>query len=62
MTHQCPKCELRFAWQTELQDHCRTDHPEFSHLYPAAHNHRVGDEFLPIDAPPGRDPFEAHEE
>ena len=34
MTHQCPKCELRFTWQTELDDHCRTDHPGFHHDYP----------------------------
>ena len=32
--HQCPKCELRFTWQTELDDHCRTDHPDFHHDYP----------------------------
>jgi hypothetical protein len=58
MTHQCPKCELRFTWHTELDDHCRNDHPDFHHGYPAAHNHEVGQEFLPIDSPPGRDPFE----
>lgn len=34
--HQCPKCELRFDWKTELDDHCRQDHPEFRHEYPAA--------------------------
>lgn len=33
--HQCPKCELRFAWKTELDDHCRQDHPAFHHEYPA---------------------------
>ena len=33
--HQCPKCELRFSWQTELDDHCRNDHPGFRHEYPA---------------------------
>jgi hypothetical protein len=32
--HQCPKCELRFEWQTELDDHCRHDHPKFHHDYP----------------------------
>jgi hypothetical protein len=38
--HQCPKCELRFAWKTELDDHCRTDHPQFRHDYPVGHpNH-----------------------
>ncbi len=33
--HQCPKCELRFTWKTELDDHCREDHPQFRHEYPA---------------------------
>jgi hypothetical protein len=32
--HQCPKCDLRFTWSTELDDHCRTDHPGFHHDYP----------------------------
>ena len=32
--HQCPKCELRFTWVTELEDHCRQDHPQFRHDYP----------------------------
>jgi hypothetical protein len=34
--HQCPKCDLRFALKTELDDHCWHDHPEFRHEYPAA--------------------------
>jgi hypothetical protein len=34
--HQCPKCELRFDWRTELDDHCWHDHPEFRHEYPAS--------------------------
>jgi hypothetical protein len=33
--HQCPKCELRFDWKTEVDDHCTQDHPEFRHTYPA---------------------------
>jgi hypothetical protein len=33
--HQCPKCELRYALKTELDDHCWHDHPEFRHEYPA---------------------------
>jgi hypothetical protein len=33
--HQCPKCELRFDWKTELDDHCWHDHPQFRHEYPA---------------------------
>jgi hypothetical protein len=24
--HQCPCCELRFAWRTELLDHIVADH------------------------------------
>jgi hypothetical protein len=32
--HQCPKCELRFTWKTELEDHCQQDHPQFKHEYP----------------------------
>ena len=35
LPHQCPKCELRFTWVTELDDHCRSEHPEFHHDYPA---------------------------
>ena len=29
--HQCPKCELRFSYKTEVDDHCWHDHPEFRH-------------------------------
>ena len=36
--HQCPKCELKFSYKTEVDDHCRQDHPEFRHEYPAAHH------------------------
>lgn len=32
--HQCPKCELKFALLTELENHCREDHPQFHHDYP----------------------------
>ena len=44
--HQCPKCELRFVYLTELDDHCRTDHPQFHHDYPVRgvhHNNVEGD-------------------
>lgn len=34
--HQCPKCELKFAYKTELDDHCWHDHPTFQHDYPAS--------------------------
>lgn len=33
--HQCPKCVLRFERKTELDYHCREDHPDFRHEYPA---------------------------
>lgn len=51
MTHQCPKCELRFTWHTELDDHCRTDHPAFHHDYPVGgvHDHPEGG--LPSELP-----------
>lgn len=48
--HQCPKCELRFTWVTELEDHCRQDHPQFRHDYPvrkpaaAPHKHQQGED------------------
>ena len=32
--HQCPKCELRYSWKTELDDHIWHDHPDFRHEYP----------------------------
>ena len=35
MIYQCPKCVLRFERQTELDYHCRNDHPDFEHEYPA---------------------------
>lgn len=35
--HQCPKCELKFSYKTEVDDHCWHDHPEFRHEYPAVH-------------------------
>ncbi len=45
--HQCPKCELRFAWKTELDDHCWHDHPEFRHEYPVSKPRRE-----PVERPP----------
>jgi hypothetical protein len=53
MTHQCPKCELRFSWVTELDDHCRTDHPGFRHGYPVHGEHHADDApEEPTAAPP----------
>ena len=52
--HQCPKCELRFTWHTELDDHCRTDHPEFHHDYPVGGVRHYGtDPGATVAAPPG---------
>lgn len=47
--HQCPKCELRFDWITELNDHCWHDHPEFRHEYPVAKPARAVEQ--PADRP-----------
>jgi hypothetical protein len=47
--HQCPKCELRFTWKTELDQHCRDEHPDFQHDYPVAH--RIAPE-PPTPTPP----------
>jgi hypothetical protein len=43
--HQCPKCELRFNFRTELEYHLREDHPQPE---PAA----AFDEVLAQAAPP----------
>jgi hypothetical protein len=42
--HQCPKCVLRFERKTELDYHCREDHPDFRHEYPVRHPHPVPQE------------------
>jgi hypothetical protein len=42
--HQCPKCDLRFNWRTELDDHCTRDHPQFHHEYPVRGVHHFGAE------------------
>jgi hypothetical protein len=47
--HQCPKCELRFTWQSELDDHCRTDHPTFRHDYPLRRGRAEDDHILASD-------------
>ena len=30
--HQCPYCELRFAYRAEVKDHITHDHPEHRHV------------------------------
>jgi|tagenome__1003787_1003787.scaffolds.fasta_scaffold20554901_2 hypothetical protein len=54
--YQCPKCELRFTWHTELDDHCRVDHPDFHHEYPVAAVEPEPAEVTPpvVAADPGR--------
>jgi hypothetical protein len=52
MTHQCPKCELRFTWPTELEDHCRSDHPGFHHDYPASVAHDYSTPAVPAAGRP----------
>jgi hypothetical protein len=62
--HQCPKCELRFEFTTELDYHCRNDHPQFHHEYPVNGVHHeydqveqpeaVVDEPAPAPHPVGR--------
>ena len=47
--HQCPKCELRFTWQTELDYHIRNEHPDFHHDYPVRGVHHEDEE--PAAAP-----------
>ena len=42
--HQCPKCELKFAIRTVLDDHLRNDHPQFHHDYPVHGVHHYGTE------------------
>jgi hypothetical protein len=57
--HQCPKCDLRFTWRTELDDHCRTDHPDFHHEYPVRGVHHADGENVepkPAKATPVRRP------
>jgi hypothetical protein len=56
--HQCPKCELKFAYKTEVDDHCWHDHPEFRHEYPATVPPPPVPE--PHEVPPPAEPRHAH--
>ncbi|MCW2526024.1 MAG: hypothetical protein JWM76_884 [Pseudonocardiales bacterium] len=51
--HQCPKCELRFTWQTELDAHCNEDHPDFHHEY-KTHSWELKHPQTPSPPPPSR--------
>ena len=54
--HQCPKCELRFTWKTELDDHCAHDHPAFHHDYPLRRGRAEDDHVSwPADDRPNRE-------
>jgi hypothetical protein len=35
--HQCPFCELRFLYSTEVADHIRTDHPDHGQVAEGEH-------------------------
>jgi hypothetical protein len=54
--HQCPKCELRFTWKTELDDHCAHDHPTFHHDYPIRRGRAENDHIVVPDDEPARRP------
>ena len=34
VVHQCPKCELRFSFRSELEHHLREDHPRPAEVEP----------------------------
>jgi hypothetical protein len=36
VVHQCPKCELRFSFRTELEHHLNVDHPTPATVRPTA--------------------------
>jgi hypothetical protein len=56
--HQCPKCELRFTYQTELDYHCRNDHPQFHHEYPVKGVHHDYEPVEPAPPAPAEEPVE----
>jgi nucleotide-binding universal stress UspA family protein len=48
--HQCPRCELRFAYRTELEDHLRTEHvPAITDDVPARAPAVAGIITVPVD-------------
>lgn len=54
--HQCPKCELRFSFRTELEHHCREEHPDFRHEYAGPWRHPEDRAQRSAYPPPGTDP------
>jgi hypothetical protein len=53
--YQCPECELKFRFASELQEHMSGDHPEFhvtaktieDSLIDASHKHRHAQHYRP---------------
>jgi hypothetical protein len=39
--HQCPYCELRFSYLTEVKDHVTHDHPDHAHVVDALDPHEL---------------------
>ena len=46
--HQCPKCELRFSFRSELEHHLREDHPQPAEVEPTP---AVKDAETPVAVP-----------
>ncbi|MEA2433837.1 MAG: hypothetical protein QOG54_1294 [Actinomycetota bacterium] len=53
--YQCPECELRFRFSSEMQEHMSSDHPDFhvtsktveDALIDASHKHRHKSSYRP---------------
>jgi hypothetical protein len=39
--HQCPYCELRFAYHNEIKDHVMRDHPERAEAFAGIELHEL---------------------
>lgn len=39
VVHQCPYCELKFAFMAEVKDHVLLDHPEHAGVVEGAEPH-----------------------
>jgi hypothetical protein len=39
--HQCPYCELRFAYHNEIKDHVLRDHPDRAEAFAAVELHEL---------------------
>lgn len=47
VVHQCPRCELRFSFRTEMEQHLRDDHPR-----PVSEERKVEAAIVPPPPPP----------